>query len=80
MAADTVIGLLDSSVVPRLCQGRCSIRLRSSRPFPAAGRLARGGRRLRLRLAATWPWAAQLTAAITRLQAFAPRLTSPNRP
>jgi hypothetical protein len=42
------------------------------RLFPAAGRLARGGRRLRLRLAATWPWATQITAAITRLQAFAP--------
>ena len=42
------------------------------RLFSAAGRLARGSRRLRLRLAATWPWAAQLTAAITRLQAFAP--------
>jgi hypothetical protein len=39
------------------------------RLFAAAGRLARGGRRLRLRLAATWPWAGQLTAAITRLQA-----------
>ena len=38
----------------------------------AARRLVRGGRRLRLRLAATWPWAAQLTAAITRLQAYAP--------
>jgi hypothetical protein len=42
------------------------------RLFSAAGRLARGGRRLRLRLAATWPWAGQLTAAITRLQAYAP--------
>src|SRR5690242_10253762 len=42
------------------------------RLFTAAGRLARGGRRLRLRLAATWPWASQLTAAITRLQAYAP--------
>jgi hypothetical protein len=42
------------------------------RMFSTAGRLARGGRRLRLRLAATWPWATQLTAAITRLQAFAP--------
>jgi hypothetical protein len=42
------------------------------RLFTVAGRLARGGRRLRLRLAATWPWAGQLTAAITRLQAFAP--------
>jgi Transposase DDE domain group 1 len=42
------------------------------RLFTAAGRLVRGGRRLRLRLAATWPWAGQLTAAITRLQAYAP--------
>ena len=42
------------------------------RLFSAAGRLVRGGRRLRLRLAATWPWASQLTAAITRLQACAP--------
>jgi Transposase DDE domain group 1 len=42
------------------------------RLFSAAGRLVRGGRRLRLRLAATWPWADQLTAAITRLQAYAP--------
>jgi hypothetical protein len=42
------------------------------RLFAAAGRLARGGRRLRLRIAATWPWAAQLTTAITRLQACAP--------
>ena len=41
------------------------------RLFSAAG-LVRGGRRLRLRLAATWPWATQLTAAITRLQALAP--------
>jgi hypothetical protein len=38
----------------------------------AAGRLVRGSRRRRLRLAATWPWAAQLTTAITRLQAYAP--------
>jgi Transposase DDE domain group 1 len=42
------------------------------RLFTTAGRLARGGRRLRLRLAATWPWAPQLTAAITRLQAYTP--------
>ena len=42
------------------------------RLFSAAGRIVRGGRRLRLRIAATWPWAIQLTAAITRLQAFAP--------
>jgi Transposase DDE domain group 1 len=42
------------------------------RLFSAAGRIVRGGRRLRLRIAATWPWATQLTAAITRLQALAP--------
>jgi hypothetical protein len=42
------------------------------RLFSAAGRLVRGGRRLRLRIAATWPWATQITAAITRLHAFAP--------
>ena len=40
------------------------------RLFTAAGRLARGGRRLRLRLAASWPWATQLTAAVSRLQAL----------
>jgi hypothetical protein len=42
------------------------------RLFSAAGRLVRGGRRTRLRLAAAWPWATQLTTAITRLQALAP--------
>ncbi len=42
------------------------------RLFTAAGRLVRGGRRLRLRLATTWPWATQITTAITRLQALAP--------
>jgi Transposase DDE domain group 1 len=42
------------------------------RLFSAAGRLVRGGRRLRLRIATTWPWASQLTAAITRLHAYAP--------
>ena len=40
------------------------------RLFAAAGRLARGGRRLRLRIATTWPWAGQITAAVTRLHAF----------
>jgi hypothetical protein len=39
------------------------------RLFPAAARLVR---RLRLLIAATWPWAIQTTAAITRLQALAP--------
>jgi hypothetical protein len=42
------------------------------RIFACAGRIARGGRRLRLRLAASWPWAEQITTAITRLQALAP--------
>jgi hypothetical protein len=42
------------------------------RLFSAAGRIVHGGRRLRLRIAATWPWSAQLTTAITRLQTFAP--------
>ena len=39
------------------------------RLFTCAGRIVRGGRRLRLRLAATWPWASQVTDAISRLQA-----------
>ena len=42
------------------------------RIFAVAGRLVRGGRRLRLRLAARWPWATQITAATTRLDALAP--------
>ena len=40
------------------------------RLFSVAGRLARSGRRLRLRLAESWPWAREITAAITRLQAL----------
>jgi Transposase DDE domain group 1 len=42
------------------------------RLFSAAGRIVRGSRRLRLRLAACWPWVPEITAAITRLQALAP--------
>jgi len=42
------------------------------RIFACAGRIVRGGRRLRLRLAAQWPWTTQITAAITRLHALAP--------
>ena len=42
------------------------------RLLSAAGRIVRSGRRLRLRLAARWPWATQITAAISRLQAMAP--------
>ena len=40
------------------------------RLFSVAGRLVRGGRRLRLRLAERWPWAGNITAAIARLQAL----------
>ena len=42
------------------------------RLFTCAGRLVSGGRRLRLRLAASWPWTAEIPMAITRLQAPAP--------
>ena len=40
------------------------------RLFSVAGRLVRGGRRLRLRLAARWAWTADITAALTRLHAL----------
>jgi hypothetical protein len=40
------------------------------RIFAVACRLARSGRRLRLRLAERWPWAGDITAAIARLQAL----------
>jgi Transposase DDE domain group 1 len=40
------------------------------RIFTVAGRLVRGGRRLRLRLAARWEWSALIAGAITRLQAL----------
>ena len=42
------------------------------RLFAIAGRLVRSGRRLRLRLSRTWPWARQTATAITRLQALTP--------
>jgi Transposase DDE domain group 1 len=42
------------------------------RIFTAAGRITRGGRQLRLRLATHWPWATQISAAISRLQALEP--------
>ena len=42
------------------------------RLFTVAGRIVRGGRRLRLRLARRWPWASQVTAALTQLHALAP--------
>jgi Transposase DDE domain group 1 len=42
------------------------------RIFSCAGRIVRGSRRLRLRLAARWPWARQITDAIERLRSLAP--------
>jgi hypothetical protein len=42
------------------------------RVFAVAGRLVRGGRRLRLRLAERWPWATEIATAIARLQALPP--------
>jgi hypothetical protein len=42
------------------------------RLFSTAGRLVRGGRRLRLRLAERWPWAGELIAATARLQTLPP--------
>jgi hypothetical protein len=42
------------------------------RIFSCAGRIVRGSRRLRLRLAARWPWTRDITAAIGRLQALEP--------
>jgi hypothetical protein len=42
------------------------------RIFTVAGRIVRGGRRLRLRIAARWPWATLITSAFTRLQDLAP--------
>jgi hypothetical protein len=46
--------------------------LRAIRIFACAGRIVRGGRHLRLRLATSWPWAREITAAIARIQALAP--------
>ena len=42
------------------------------RLFTCAARIVRGSRRLKLRLAASWPWTAQITTAITRLQTLEP--------
>ena len=42
------------------------------RLFSVAGRIVRGGRRLRLRLASRWPWSADIATAIHRLHALAP--------
>ena len=42
------------------------------RLFSVAGRIVRGGRRLKLRLSARWPWTGDVTSAISRLQALSP--------
>jgi hypothetical protein len=42
------------------------------RIFTVAGRIARGGRRPRLRITARWPWATLIAGAFTRLQDLAP--------
>jgi Transposase DDE domain group 1 len=42
------------------------------RLFTAAGQIVRGSRRLRLRISARWPWAPDITTALSRLQALAP--------
>jgi hypothetical protein len=42
------------------------------RIFSCAGRVVRGSRRLRLRLASRWPWTRDIAAAAGRLQALAP--------
>jgi hypothetical protein len=42
------------------------------RLFSAAGRLVRGSRRIRLKISARWPWAPDITAAISRLDALSP--------
>jgi hypothetical protein len=40
------------------------------RVLPAAARLVRGGRRRRLKIQATWPWAEPITAAWQRIDAL----------
>jgi hypothetical protein len=42
------------------------------RLYPAAGRLVKSGRRLRLRLACRWQWADLIATAIKRLEALPP--------
>lgn len=49
---------------PARCWAPRRLRLRL---FSAAGRLARGGRRLRLRLSSQWQWASLIASVITRL-------------
>ena len=66
-----MLAWLQMLALPGAARGWEPKRLRL-RIFAVAGRLVRGGRRLRLRLAARWPWATQIIAASTRLNALAP--------
>jgi hypothetical protein len=78
-----VTGLLDLSSRPKGMR----VIARNNRPHPGAqlrftdvdghrvtcsGRIVRGARRLRLRLATRWPWATLITAAMQRLRTLAP--------
>ena len=49
---------------------RCEIAAFRYRVLHAAARLARGGRRRRLKIQATWPWAETITAAWQRIDAL----------
>ena len=61
---------LDADARPRRRARRWEPKRLRLRVFTVAGRLVRGGRRLRLRLAERWPWAARHHAAISLLQAL----------
>jgi hypothetical protein len=63
LLAWTQVLALDGHAARRWEPKRLRLRL-----FSAAGRLAKGGRRLRLRLTDRWPWAGLIVSAITRLQ------------
>ena len=49
---------------------RCEPKRLRHRLFHVAARLAFSGRRARLRLQATWPWAGELAAAFAKLKAL----------
>ena len=53
-------------------QVRSQIKAMRYRLFGLPGRLARSGRRLRLRLPRDWPWASEFTTALARLRATPP--------
>ena len=61
---------LDAMLALAGAAGRWEPKRLRLRVFAVAGRLASSGRRLRLRLAERWPWAADIAAAAARLQAL----------